>query len=192
MFINMLSEEKKVLLIELARLLSLSNSPFLWDGKTKEELTSDSDLSKLSIQRTELETKLLEELGHYTSPRSYPLIGIYEHDWHTATEKRLIEKLKAFPLAKIDAPESRVQAATAVLRSLLEAKKTDALAEPKIVIFQLFLFSLRTGQISSIEWMLLKEIQLHYHLPDFIFKDLLNSAEALNSEMNKTLALILE
>jgi len=192
MFINMLSEEKKVLLVELARLLSLSNNPFLWDGKTKDELTSDSDLSKLSIQNTELETKLLEELGHYTSPRFYPLIGIYEHDWNKATEKKLIEKLKAFPLAKIDAPESRVQTATAVLRSLLKARKTDALAEPKIVIFQLFLFALRTGQISSIEWMLLKEIQLHYQLPDFIFKDLLNSAETLNSETNKTLALILE
>lgn len=192
MFINMLSEEKKVLLVELARLLALSNNPLLWDGKSKDELTSDSDLSKLSIQKTELETKLLEELGHYTSPRYYPLIGIYEHVWNTATEEKLIEKLKAFPLAKIDAPESRVQAATAVLRSLLEGRKTDSLAEPKIVIFQLFLFSLRGGQISSIEWMLLKEIQLHYQLPDFIFKDLLNSAEAMHSEMNKTLALILE
>jgi hypothetical protein len=54
------------------------------------------------------------------------------------------------------------------------------------------LVALRDGQISSIEWMLLKEIQLYFKIPDFIFKDLLDRAEALNNEMSKTLALILE
>ncbi len=75
---------------------------------------------------------------------------------------------------------------------MLEGKKTEDLATPKIILFQLFLVALRDGQISNIEWMLLKEIQLYYKLPDFIFKDLLDRAESLNSEMSKTLALILE
>ncbi|EIQ79063.1 hypothetical protein SF123566_9570 [Shigella flexneri 1235-66] len=38
----------------------------------------------------------------------------------------------------------------------------------------------------------MKEIQLHFKIPDFIFKDLLDRAEALNIEMSKILALVLE
>ncbi|WP_395490991.1 hypothetical protein ACG1VR_11590 [Cedecea davisae] len=192
MFINMLPEEKKVLLVELARLLALSDNPLLWDGKAKDELTSDSNLNNLSIQKNALETELLEEMAQYAPARSYPLIGILEVEWDKDTEKRLIEKLKGFPLSKIDEPESRIQAATSVLKAMLEGKKTEDLATPKIILFQLFLVALRDGQISNIEWMLLKEIQLYYKLPDFIFKDLLDRAESLNSEMSKTLALILE
>lgn len=192
MFINMLPEEKKVLLVELARLLALSDNPLLWDGKAKDELTSDSNLNNLSIQKNALETELLEEMAQYAPARSYPLPGILEVEWDKDTEKRLIEKLKGFPLSKIDEPESRIQAATSVLKAMLEGKKTEDLATPKIILFQLFLVALRDGQISNIEWMLLKEIQLYYKLPDFIFKDLLDRAESLNSEMSKTLALILE
>lgn len=192
MFINMLPEEKKVLLVELARLLALSDNPLLWDGKAKDELTSDSNLNNLSIQKNALETELLEEMAQYAPARSYPLIGILEVEWDKDTENRLIEKLKGFPLSKIDEPESRIQAATSVLKAMLEGKKTEDLATPKIILFQLFLVALRDGQISNIEWMLLKEIQLYYKLPDFIFKDLLDRAESLNSEMSKTLALILE
>ncbi len=192
MFINMLPEEKKVLLVELARLLALSDKLLLWDGKAKDELTSDSNLNNLSIQKNAPETELLEEMAQYAPARSYPLPGILEAEWDQDTEKRLIEKLKGFPLSKIDEPESRIQAATSVLKTLLEGQKTEDLATPKIILFQLFLVALRDGQISNIEWMLLKEIQLYYKLPDFIFKDLLDRAESLNSEMSKTLALILE
>ncbi|WP_227317328.1 hypothetical protein [Cedecea davisae] len=192
MFINMLPEEKKVLLVELARLLALSDNLLLWDGKAKDELTSDSNLNNLSIQKNAPETELLEEMAQYAPARSYPLPGILEAEWDQDTEKRLIEKLKGFPLSKIDEPESRIQAATSVLKTLLEGQKMEDLATPKIILFQLFLVALRDGQISNIEWMLLKEIQLYYKLPDFIFKDLLDRAESLNSEMSKTLALILE
>ncbi|WP_279046006.1 hypothetical protein [Cedecea davisae] len=102
MFINMLPEEKKVLLVELARLLALSDNPLLWDGKAKDELTSDSNLNNLSIQKNALETELLEEMAQYAPARSYPLIGILEVEWDKDTEKRLIEKLKGFSLSKID------------------------------------------------------------------------------------------
>lgn len=188
MFIKMLPDEEKDLLVELAKLLALSDNTLLWDGKTKEELTSDSDLNKLSIQKHELETELLDEMKKSDDPFS----NIFGNTFKNDTEALLIEKLKSYPLAKIDAPENRLQAAKAVLRVLLDGKKTSDLVTPKVFLFQLFLVALRDGKISNIEWMLLKEIQQHYLLPDFIFEDLLQRSEALNSEICKTLALILE
>lgn len=189
MFIKMLPEEERVLLIELAKLLALSDNPLQWDGKMKDELTSDSDLNKLSIQKDDLETELLEDMEQYISPHT----SSFYYGWsEKETENQLINRLKSFPLAKINDPENRLLAASSVLRTLLDGKKTDELITPKVILFQLFLVALRDGKISNIEWMLLKEIQLYYNLPDFIFKDLLERAEALNSEMSKTLALIFE
>ncbi|ATA18936.1 hypothetical protein EDC48_10233 [Gibbsiella quercinecans] len=190
MLIKMLPYEKKALLVELDRLLALSDNPLLWDGKTKDELTSDSDLNNLTIQKDSLETELLEEMEQYSPGLSDK--GVFGGVFSRSAEDNLIEKLKVYPLSRIDAPGSRIQAATAVLKILLEDKKTENLATPKIIIFQLFLVALRDGQISSIEWMLLKDIQLYFKVPDFIFKDLLDRAEELNSEVSKTLSLIIE
>jgi len=190
MLIKMLPADKKALLVELARLLALSDNPLLWDGKTKDELRSDSDLNNLTIQKDALETELLEEMEQYSSGFSAP--GVFGGFFSISADKKLIEKLKTYPLSIIDAPETRIQAATSVLKNLLEHQTMENITTPKIIIFQLFLVALRDGHISSIEWMLLKEIQLTFKVPDFIFKDLLDHAESLNNEMSKLLALILE
>lgn len=194
MLIKMLSDEKKILLVDLAILLSLSDNPLLWDGKNKDELTSDSNLNNLSIKKEALEEELIKELEQYSASStasSFVFFGESRNTNSTA-EYRLLEKLKLYPLAVIDAPETRIQAAVAVLKIILSDEKIGDVAPPKIILFELFLVALRDGQISSIEWMLLKEIQLHFKIPDFIFKDLLDRAEALNNEMSKTLALVLE
>lgn len=194
MLIKMLPDENKTLLVDLAVLLALSDNPLLWDGKSKEELTSDSNLNNMSIQKNVMEAELINELEQYSArsaASSHIFFGGLGNS-NTTAENYLIEKLKLYPLAVIDAPETRIQAAIAVLRIILTDKKIEDVATPKIIIFELFLVALRDGQISSIEWMLLKEIQLYFKIPDFIFKDLLDRAEALNNEMSKTLALILE
>lgn len=194
MLIKMLPDDKKALLVDLAILLALSDNPLLWDGKTKSELTSDSNLNNISIQKDVLEEELIKDLEQYskgstgTSTTFFGGLGFS----NTSTEHRLIEKLKCYPLAVIDAPETRIQAAIAVLRTIISDEKIGDVVPPKIIIFELFLVALRDGQISSIEWMLLKEIQLYFKIPDFIFKDLLDRAEALNNEMSKTLSLIQE
>jgi len=190
MLIKMLPADKKALLVELARLLALSDNPLLWDGKTKDELRSDSDLNNLTIQKNALETELLEEMEQHSSGFSAP--GVFGGLFSISAEKRLIDKLKAYPLSIIDAPETRIQAATSVLKTLLEHQTMENITTPKVIIFQLILVALRDGHISSIEWMFLKEIQLTFKVPDFIFKDLLDHAESLNNEMSKLLALILE
>ncbi|MEE3664496.1 hypothetical protein V2I52_21645 [Brenneria sp. g21c3] len=194
MLIKLLPNDEKALLLDLARLLALCDKPLLWDGKTKDELTSDSDLNALSIQQGEQENELLSELEQSVKTPALSIIGISATlwEWETSIESKLTEKLKAFPLTKIDAAESRVQAATAVLKTLLEEKRADLPTIPKIILFQLILIALRDGNISNIEWSLLKEIQLHYQLQDFIFKDLLDRAEVLNNEISKTIALVLE
>lgn len=191
MLIKMLPDEKKELLVELAKLLALSDNPLLWDGKTKNELTSDSNLNNLTIQTDALETELLNEMEQYSTGSSGGFISGFKLSSMTA-EYLLIDKLKTYPLAVIDTPDTRFQAATAVLKMLLADKKIEDPLTPKVIIFQLFLVALRDGQISNIEWMLLKEIQIYFKVPDFIFKDLLDRVEALNNEMSKTLALILE
>ncbi|MEL0578327.1 hypothetical protein AACK17_07220 [Pectobacterium punjabense] len=188
MFIKLLPDEEKSHLLDLARLLALSDKPLLWDGKTKDELTSRSNIDALSIQQGELENELLSafELSVTTSS-SYRSVLFDE-----PIEEQLIEALKTFPFINMDSAESRVQAATVVLKTLLEKKKADEPTVPKIILLQLILFTLRDGNITNIEWLLLKEIQRYYQVQDFIFDDLLKRAEVLNSEINKTIALILE
>lgn len=62
MLIKMLPEPEKKLLLDLIQLLALSDNPILWDGKKYDELTSDTDLSNLSIQADEQESELIADL----------------------------------------------------------------------------------------------------------------------------------
>jgi uncharacterized tellurite resistance protein B-like protein len=107
-------------------------------------------------------------------------------------ETYLIEELKKFPIHKIELPETRIAAAQTVLAQLLEGQSATRPEPPKIMLFEMFLVALRDGSISSIERELLKAFQHHYEIADFIFEDLLDRAKALNSEVSKTIALVLE
>lgn len=191
MLMKMLTDENRLLLIELARLLTLADKPLLWGEKTKEELTSDADLNQLTIRRSPLETELLKSMEQeYVKVRG----GVFSQRIVEGgrAESDFTGTLKTFPLSRVDEPESRIQAATTVLNTLLENQGINDPATPKIIIFQLFLVALRDGKISGIEQTLLETVQHIFMIPDFIFKDLQARAEALNNEMSKTLALILE
>lgn len=110
----------------------------------------------------------------------------------SSVEDQLVEQLKTFALHKLELAETRMAAAQAVLAQLLEEHSTARPEAPKIMLFELFLVALRDGSISSIEQDFLKAFQRHYQLEDFIFDDLLERAEALNAEVSKTIALVLE
>lgn len=105
---------------------------------------------------------------------------------------RLIEVLKTYPVIKMEEPCTRVRAATTVLLELLGEKKYDLPSTPKIILFELLLVALCNGQVSGVEWALLKEFQQYHKLEDSIFDDLLERAEMLNQEINKTISIILE
>ncbi|MEB0007248.1 hypothetical protein QN412_21125 [Pseudomonas sp. RTB3] len=188
MLLKFLSNSDKLHLVELAKLLALADKPLLWDGKTTDEFTSDTDLSELSIQEGEQERELIAELEQSVDSRS-----IYNpFSSHGDVADRLIEVLKTFPIPKAEKPATRVQAATTVLKELLKDKKFELLSTPKVILFELLLVALRDGNISSIEWALLKEFQVHHQLEDFIFDDLLERAETLSQEVSKTISIILE
>ncbi|VFS49013.1 hypothetical protein [Budvicia aquatica] len=121
MLIKLLPEDQKMHLLDLAKLLTLCDKPLLWNGLSKDELTSDTDLDALSIQQGERENELLSDLVQSVASRLWPM-----SNREASIENMLKEKLKASPLIKIDTVENRVQAAMAVLKTLLEEKCTDA------------------------------------------------------------------
>lgn len=177
MLTKLLTEEHRKYLLKIAELLSLSDRPLLWDGKTKEEITGETDIKKLSIQKDEQGSKDISDfwLGRSSS---------VEHD--------LLEKLKALPLHVIENPERRAEAALAVLRDLLKEGGVLLPSVSKLILFELMRLALSSGQISSIQWQLLNEFKHHYRLEDFIFQELLERAESMCRETQKTIALILE
>lgn len=191
MLIKLLSNADKKHLMDLARLLALSDKPLLWDGKTSDEFTSSTNLNALSIQEGEVERELIADLEQSA--------GLAQRDLHifplfhsVDVRERLVEALKAYPIPKVEKPETRVQAATTVLKELLKDKQFELPTAPKVILFELLLVALRDGNISGIEWALLKEYQRHHQLEDFIFDDLLERAETLNQEVSKTISIILE
>lgn len=200
MLIKLLSDSDKQHLLELAKLLALADKPLLWDGKTYDEWTSGTDLNALTIQEGEKERELIAELEQSINPptrsvaRSSPFASGFVFGSVSSTDvgSRLIEVLKTYPIPKVKKPETRAQAATTVLKELLKGKKFELPTAPKVILFELLLVALRDGTITSIEWALLKEFQLHHQLEDFIFDDLLERAETLNQEVSKTISIILE
>lgn len=211
MLLKLLTEPDQKHLLDLAKLLALADKPLLWDGKTSDEFTSSTDLSALSIQEGEKEREMITELEQsITRPslsssmfgsastsssmfgRSSPAAFMFGGKPSDDVAAQLIEALKKYPVSKAEKPETRVQAATTVLKELLKDKKFELPTAPKVILFELLLVALRDGTITSVEWAILKEFQLHHQLEDFIFDDLLERAETLNQEVSKTISIILE
>lgn len=204
MLVKFLSQADKEHLLDLAELLSLADNPLLWDGKRKEEITSETNLNNISIQVVERESALIAELRSegekITSSRSsvgsfpnFAVIGSGSFfSTHSAVEERLIKKLKTLPLHAAEEPTNRAEAAKAVMKGLLEGKKFELPSVPKLMMFELMSMALCDGSISSIEWALLKELQHHHQLEDFVFDEILERAEIMNKEVSKTIAIILE
>jgi len=192
MLIKLLPAQEREHLIELATLLALSDKPLLWDGKTSDELTSSTNLDELTIQEGEQECELIAELEHSAGITRLGSSHLSAYFSPPEVKASLLEALKVLPIKKAERPEFRAQASTAVLKELLKDKKFVQPSVPKVMLFELLLVALRDGNISSIEWALLKEFQQHHKLEDFIFDDLLERAEALNQEISKAISIVLE
>lgn len=193
MLVKLLSATDKKHLLELLELLALADKPLLWEGKTKNEITSETDLGKLSIQKGKQETALIAELESEGKQSFEHFSGLFASAFGSSSvEARLLDKIKTFPVQKVEEPATRVQAATMILREMLEGKKFEFPSVSKLMLFELILMALSGGSISSIEWALLKEFQHHHQLEDFIFDDILERAETMNKEVSKTISIILE
>lgn len=187
MLVKLIPADDREHFLELSCLFSFADKPIFWDGKNYEDITSSTDLSKLSIQEGEQERELIEEL-HINC-------GLYDEiDYNSRRiREKMINKLKEQPITKVQDPKIRAQAANSVLHELLEEKgEYNSISTPKTILFQLILIALKDGKISAVERDLLREYQTRHNLEDFIFDDLLERAEAINQEISKTIAIIME
>ncbi len=209
MLLRMLSDVEKLHFLELADLLLLADKRILWGGKTIDQLTVDSDLEQLALEENEQDRELLTELEQTAGIKTGGGLGATSSlvDFmvsrknsldsglirsRTKVPYRLVEVLKTYPFIKLKTEKCRIQAAVTVLAELLEATRYTTLSTSKIILFELLLVALRDGRITDAETAILKEFQTRCGLEDFLYEDLLERAEALNSEMSKTLSIVLE
>jgi len=201
--IKLLPDEDKEHLVQLAELLALSDKPLLWDGKTADEPHS-TDRNNLSIREGKQERELITDLMASSScpdfssvmrRRMRPEAGAFGRPYDGLEKNhRLVEILKEYPVAKLekDDPEIRTEAALTVLRELLKDKEYELPHVPKVILYELMLIAWCDGHISDIELALLRKYQRHAQLEDFIFDDILERTKALNEEVSKALAIVLE
>lgn len=194
MLLKRLSDADKRTFLCAAELLSLSDKPILWDGKRREQITKDTNVSAVSIQRSESQSEAMEELSSILPDKGRGSFfgSIREGIGRAGIESAMIKRIEKLPLHSADDPAVRVNAATEVLREVLKEKKAAMPSVPKLMLFELIMLALREGGISSIKWHVLNEFKHHYKLEDYIFSDLLERAQSTHLEAQRTVAIILE
>lgn len=196
MLVKLLSKDDKVHFLKLAELLSIADKPLLWDGKTKDEITARTDMTKVSIAKGEAESKLLSDWAKEYSSGSFneQFGGIFSDLFGgKAVEKLLLDQLIDIPLHKNT--EDSVARVTAVLTVLDSLLKNSSLASPhavRIVLYELMLMALASGGMSHIELRFLKTFKQHHQVDDCDFDEILERAESVFREVQKTIALVLE
>lgn len=200
MLIKLLSHSEKKLLLKLCKLLAISDNDLLWDGKTIDEVTSNTNFNSLSIKQDKQKEELILDLIRSSalkdvscSTRASTLddenfIRSFSHE----IEIRLGNILKELPIHKVNMTANRISAVSGLLGDLLEGFSSKKPETPKIMLYELILVALKDGSISEIEMSFLKEFQQRCGIEGFIFDDILERAQSLNAEMAKTLAIIYE
>jgi len=122
MFIKLLSKDDQKRLRDLAQLLSIADKPMLWDGKMKEEISSTTDMTKLSFKKGDAESALLNDFERET----------WGEDGHIGfrddgnIQKKLLNILKEIPVLKnTEASEIRWPAVSSVLLEILGSDEDD-------------------------------------------------------------------
>ena len=146
-----------------------------------------------AIQRNERESMAMVELisvcGKETGGK---MDGAPDRMDRKGIEWALVMRIGRLPIETAEEPAARATVALDVLRELLKDRKAPVPSVPKLMLFELMLFALTKGSISSIEWQLLNEFSHHHQLENHILNDLLERAEFTHREAQKTLAIILE
>lgn len=184
MLIKLLSPEDRLYVVELAVLIAISDSPLLWNKKTRDQIASDEmDLEYLSFKEDEQESDLISELVQSVEGSSFIRARV---------ESSLLLEIKKYHKLRADSPATRLAAAKVMMDNAFEGRVTASPAIPKIAMFELVLVALRDGSISEIQKSLLKHFQNHYQMHDFIVDEIIERAEALTTEVAKAISLVLE
>lgn len=201
MMLKLLSEKDKTYFLNLAVLLSIADKPLLWDGKTIDEVTSRTDMKKVSFVKGEAESKHLIDWFQEARIGSFPeafgdIFGdIFNEKRRCAAEveKLLLDQLDNIPLHKnTEDSVERVNAVSAVLHRLLNEGSATTRYAIRIMLYELMLMALASGGISSIEYRFLEIFKQHYKVDDCDFNEILERAETMYREFQKTIALVLE
>jgi len=196
MLLKLLSSQDKSDFLAIAELLSLCDKPLLWDGKKIEDITPQTNLENVSIQKGEKKAIQIQKLksgkdgfGDFAAAFGDIFVDGFAS---YRVESKLIEKIKTIPLQKTQDPAVRLEVSVKVLRELLAGKKTELPSIPKLMLFELMQAALTDGNMSNIKFQLLNEFKLHYKLEDYVFDELLERAEVTIRETNKTITIIFE
>lgn len=194
MFLHMLNEDQQIIFLKLAKLVCISDDNILWDGKSENEVTSETNLNAMTLQESEHEGVLLAAFVKECSLDDRMFGNLMTMSRAIEVQKAFIENLKMLPLGKQNAPEERIQAASVVMSGLLGKLVPETLnpCVPKIMLYELMLLALADGMVSSVECVLLKNLSVMLKVEEFIYDDLMDRAKAMNVEAGKTLSLILE
>jgi len=195
MLLKQLSIDDKRDFLCIAELLSIADKPLLRDDKLRIKFFDGGHFgTSISIQRGENESAVMDELV-WNCDRGGDKTLDYASGGRLGykdIEPALLKRIDKVPPHTAEEPASRATVALDVLRDLLKGRKALVPSVPKVMLFELMLFALAKGRISSVEWQLLNEFRHHHHLENHIFDDLLSRAECTHREAQKTLAIILE
>lgn len=191
MLVKLLSEDDKAHFLKLAELLSIADKPLLWDGKAKDEVTSRTDMKKVSFAKGEAESKLLSDWSQEV--RAGSMMMAFGYNPTSAVEKQLLDQLADIPLHKnTEDSVERLNAVSAILHRLLEGTSATTPHAVRIVLYELMLMALAAGGISTIEYRFLEILKQHHQVDDRDFAEILERAESMYREVLKTIALVLE
>ena len=125
MFTHLLPDDKKTEFLKLARLFLIFENQLLWDGKTEEELTGETNLSNISIRISESQEKswgplaqlFRGDVGRNSLSSSFARAGqlLRDTEWE-GIDDLLVEKIKRLRLTRQSDPEERLKIALEILR----------------------------------------------------------------------------
>lgn len=191
MLVKLLSENDKAHFLKLAELLSIADKPLLWDGKTKDEVTPRTDMQKVSFAKGEAESKLLSDWSQEVGSGFGGIFGsIFSAK---EMEKLLLDQLANIPVHKnTENSVERFNAISTVMHYLLKASPATTRHANRIMLYELMLMALASGEISSIEYRFLEIFKQHHKVDDSDFDEIFERAKTTYREVQKTIALILE
>lgn len=211
MFAQSLPNTKKRELLKIVRLLQTFDAPLLWGGKTKEEITGNTDLSDISFKISDSIKELwVNAVRIYGDDKD-----LNEKD-STGVIDELLDEICGLRITRQNDSEERLNAATDILQKII-SDKLDKLApsvawlfptgitekipsEPinnsraeeknsRIVLFEAMRLS---GVLTDSKRNLLQVASVAYGIDGESFNELLAQALALHKEMKRSVNLVLE
>lgn len=198
MFLHMLSKDDKSHFLNIASLFCISDAPALWSGKTKSEITGETNISDVSLDISKAKQSAIDDIfrecgagAESGEPFSAFFSGLFDSRQLNDVKNKFITHLKSQPLDQQNDPSRRQTIAVPMLHEFAEKWVTPVTAE-KIMLFELLLLCQAGGTMSAVEKALINEFVKVRDIDDFIVEDLAERAETISRETIRTLSLILE